>query len=148
MTVRFLLPGERMPSESTWDESLETGNQLIDDQHRQVVHLLDELRFISEGPEAEVLRVLASVMDFTLVHFSAEELLMSEVEYPAELRDQMIHQHREFTDYARLRIVEFRLGEMQCVGQLHAFLDEWLKVHEFGMDRLLADWIKNRVSAA
>jgi len=131
---------------SSWDESLETGNELIDRQHREVVDLLDELRAAEAAPETEVLRVLDKMMEFTLFHFAAEEKLMTQVGYPADPSVEMVQQHREFTDYARLRVLEFRRGEMACVLPLHAFLDEWLKIHEFGMDRLLADWIRARSS--
>lgn len=129
---------------STWDESLETGNELIDRQHREVVDLLDELQEIDTAPEADVLRVLDKLMDFTVFHFTSEEMLMAQVSYPAISTEQMVEQHREFKDYARLRILEFRTGEMQSVLPLHAFLDEWLKVHEFGMDILLAQWIRTQ----
>ncbi|MDR3687335.1 MAG: hemerythrin domain-containing protein [Coriobacteriia bacterium] len=129
---------------STWDESLETGNELIDRQHREVVGLLDELASIETGTESEVLHVLDRLMDFTLTHFAAEEALMTEVRYPELLTEEMCLQHREFTDYARLRVLEFRTGEMISVLPLHKFLDKWLKTHEFDLDRLLANWIRQR----
>lgn len=129
---------------STWDESLLVGNELIDRQHREVVGLLDELLAVEIGTEAEVLGILGHLMEFTLTHFAAEEELMTEVAYPEALTEDMCQQHREFKDYARLRVLEFRTGEMLSVRPLHRFLDEWLKVHEFGLDRLLADWIRTR----
>jgi len=128
----------------TWDESMATGNEMIDRQHREVVNLLDRLAAVQDGPETEVLGVLDQVIAFAVLHFTAEERLMAEVGYPSVLAEQMIDQHREFSGYARLRVLEFRGGEMDCICRLHGFLDDWLKVHEFELDRYLADWIRNR----
>ena len=129
---------------SSWDESLATGNELIDRQHRELVALADELKDVQDAAEAEVLRVLDKVMYSTLDHFYSEEDLMTQVGYPPIPTQQMVEQHQEFKSYARLRVLEFRTGVMLSVLPLQAFLGELLKVHEFGMDRLLADWIREQ----
>jgi len=127
---------------SSWDASLETGNELIDGQHRGLILFLDELQAMVGGSDSEVLRSLDKVMDFTLTHFHAEEDLMERVGYPPVPTRQMVDQHQEFKSYARLRVIEFRRDEMLSVAPLAAFIEDFLKVHEFGMDRLLADWIR------
>jgi len=128
----------------SWDPSLETGNALIDRQHRELIALVDQLGAAENESRDEVLRVLDHVMEYTLFHFVAEEDLMVRVDYPAVLQKQMIDQHQEFKSYGRLRVIEFRSGELTSVRPLRAFLDEWLKVHEFGLDRLLANWIREQ----
>jgi len=129
-------------AKSTWDESMETGNELIDAQHREVVAILDELQAVDIEAEGKVLQVLDKLMEFTASHFIAEEVLMSQVSYPKAATEQMIEQHNEFNHYARLRVIEFRSGRRETILPLHGFLDEWLKVHEFGVDVALADWIR------
>ena len=125
-----------------WDEAFETGHIEIDRQHRELLALVDDLESAeAESPDA-LLRVLEHVMEFTLTHFLLEEDLMVEVSYPQLPREQMIEQHREFTSYARLRVLEFRKGSLVSVLPLQAFLAEWLTRHEFGLDRLLADFIR------
>jgi len=131
----------------TWDPSYETGNVGIDLQHRELLAVVDEL----ESTEATVhstrdviLGVLTHVMDFTNTHFIMEEDLMTEVDYPTPACDQMIAQHREFTSYARLRVLEFRTGGMASVIPFQVFLVGWLTTHEFGLDKLLADFIRSR----
>jgi len=128
----------------SWDPSLETGNALIDRQHRELIALVDQLAVAENESRDEVLRVLDHVMEYTLFHFVAEEDLMVRVDYPAVPQKQMIDQHQEFKSYGRLRVLEFRTGELASVLPLKAFLDEWLKGHEFGLDRLLADWIREQ----
>lgn len=130
-----------------WNESYETGHHDIDAQHRRLLTLVDDL----EAAEAHthdsgevILGVLGHVMDFTILHFGMEEDLMKQVGYPTSATQEMIEQHREFTSYARLRVLEFRRGEMVSVLPLQAFLAEWLTAHEVGLDRLLADFIRAR----
>lgn len=132
---------------STWDESLETGHPLIDSQHKELIALVDELASTETESRERVLRVLDHVMDFTLFHFTAEEDLMARVEYPPEPTRDMIEQHREFKAYARLRVLEFRKGRLISVLPLQSFLEEWLKVHEFGLDRQLVSWIRRQSEA-
>jgi len=124
-----------------WDPAMDTGNGLIDRQHREIVHLLSSLTRAHGQSEPEVLRVLDGLMEFTQDHFLAEEVLMSEVHYPPGHTAAMVRNHAEFTDYAYLRVMEFRMGNDASVLSLHGFLYDWLTDHEFAMDRLLAQWI-------
>jgi hemerythrin len=138
------LKGVTAMTGSSWDESLATGNKLIDGQHRELIALVDELKDVQDAAEAEVLRVLDKVMHSVLDHFYSEEDLMTQVGYPPIPTQRMVEQHQEFKSYGRLRVLEFRTGVMLSLLPLQAFLGEFLKVHEFGMDRLLADWIREQ----
>ncbi len=133
---------------STWDQSYETGNELIDNQHREVIALLDELRDVDGAEDSDVRRVLDRIMDFTLFHFLAEERLMEEVGYPDSAAREMLEHHRSFKEYARLRVLEFRTVPSFSVLPLHDFMKEFLELHEFGQDKLLADWIRERNGAS
>jgi len=130
-----------------WDLSYETGHKEIDSQHRQLLALVQKLQSAeadSHDSRDVILGVLSHLMDFTVLHFAMEEGLMRQVEYPAPATEQMIEQHREFTSYARLRVLEFRKGEMPSILPLQRFLAEWLTLHEIGLDKLLADFIRER----
>jgi len=128
----------------TWEAAFATGNAEIDQQHRQLLELVDDLESAEEESPQTLLRVLEHVMDFTHTHFLMEEVLMVDVGYPSPAREEMIAQHAEFTSYARLRVMEFRKGALVSVLPLQAFLAEWLTLHEFGLDRLLADFIRQQ----
>ena len=128
---------------SSWDKSLETGNPLIDRQHRQLIALLDELKDECES-DTEVLRMLDKVMDFTISHFLCEQELMTEANYPPDATKTMVDQHKELKAYVRLRVLEFRENETFDVVPFQSFMINHLKVHEFGLDRRLADWIRQQ----
>jgi hemerythrin len=131
----------------TWDPSYETGDPSIDSQHRELLAIVDELEVaeahLHDSHDA-IMHVLGRVMDFALSHFLMEEELMVQVGYPSPAFEEMIEQHREFTSYSRLRVLEFRSGGLASVLPLQAFLAEWLTVHEFGLDKILADFLRER----
>ena len=126
---------------STWNALMETGDPLIDAQHRDIVNLLDDLQASHLAPEVAGLRALDKLMDFTVTHFTAEESLMTRVGYPATEIERMVVGHRRFQDHARLRVLEFRMGNTATLLSLHAFLYDWLTEHEFGLDSILVEWI-------
>jgi hemerythrin len=130
-----------------WDDAYITGSDDIDRQHRELLHIVDELGTVeveTQGSRQAILGVLTHITDFAISHFLMEEDLMQRVAYPAAATESMVAQHREFTSYARMRVLEFRKGELISVRPLRAFLCEWLTLHEFGLDRVLADFIRER----
>jgi len=133
----------------TWDPSYETGNDNIDQQHRQLLAIVDGLESAEAqtlGSHDAVLDVLDLIMDYSLSHFAMEEELMAQVGYPSPAVEEMIQQHREFSSYARLRVLEFRSGELVSVSPLRAFLTEWLTDHVLGADKQLADFIHEQAN--
>jgi hemerythrin len=131
----------------TWDRSYETGNAAIDVQHRELLAVVDELEWAqvcAHDSREAILGVLDRVVSFATTHFVMEENLMEQVGYPSPAREKMIEQHREFTAYVRERVLEFHNGELDSVLPLCAFLSERLTAHEFGRDKLLADFIRDK----
>ena len=133
--------------EAAWDASLETGNELIDSQHRELNAFVNELRAAGIKSDAEYLEVLDKVMDFALFHFDAEEKLMAQVGYPPYLKQEMVEEHKEFKSVARKCVLEFRQGDMSSVVPLQSFIEKFLKSHESGTDKKLADWIRDNYEA-
>lgn len=131
----------------TWDPTYETGDPSIDAQHRELLAIVHELEaaeaHLHDSREA-IMHALGRILDFSLVHFLAEEELMVQADYPLLAMEEMIEQHRDFTSYGRLRVLEFRTGQLSSVLPLQEFLTEWLIIHEFGLDRLFADFLRDK----
>ena len=133
-----------MPTPS-WDESLRTGNDLIDRQHSDILRLISDLPALENGPDTHVLELLDRLAEYALVHSLAEEELMVQMAYPEVLAEEMRAEHAEFTEFVRLKVLEFRSGASVDVSELHVFLDEWVTAHMRGPDALLCVWIRARV---
>ena len=87
----------------SWDRSLETGDPEIDGQHRELFRRIDQLMVATQDrrARAEVGRLLTYLGDYVVSHFSAEERLMVEAEYPGTLAHREEHQ-RFVEEYARI----------------------------------------------
>jgi len=131
-------------SRPTWDDSMMTGDTHIDEQHRHVLDLIDKVEAAETQAHSprKTLAILGELMAFTQTHFISEEHLMQRVEYPPTPMEEMLAQHDEFKNYARLRVLEFRHDEDASVLPMLSYVTEWLVAHEFGLDRKLVDWIR------
>jgi hemerythrin len=129
-----------------WDSSLETGHQKIDNQHKQLIGALNSLIDASKNGrgEAEIFKTLDFLTGYTIMHFSDEERLQIQYDYP----DYLIHKriHDEFKKTvgdltARLRNEgprEARVGEVtEAVGA-------WLLNHIKGDDFRMAAFVKSK----
>jgi len=69
-----------------WDESLETGIPYIDNQHRELVSLANQLYQAcvtgDEKAESAFLESMHKMVDYVRFHFSAEQELLKKIKYP------------------------------------------------------------------
>ena len=125
----------------SWDESLETGNAMIDSQHRELHSLLDRLK--KDTKSRDVLRMLDDIMVRTVDHLSYEEDLMDEVNYPSNSKKAMVDKHEEFKSNVSSYILDFQ-NQRITVQLIKSNIIMFLIDHELVEDRELADWIRRR----
>jgi hemerythrin len=136
----------RTPSRIAFDPLLETGNGLVDGQHRELFARLSALLDASrDGRGAEeVSRLLGFLGEYVVEHFASEERLMEEAGYPRLERHR--EEHRAFVGvYDSLR-AEFQESgaELPFVVHLSHRVTAWLKEHIYRADREMARWIRER----
>jgi hemerythrin len=129
-----------------WDGSLETGHEKIDKQHKQLVEALNSIIEASrqgKGQE-EIFKTLDFLTGYTIMHFSTEEKLQVQYDYP----DYLVHKryHDEFKITVgklteRLK-QEGPTGEM--IGMVTTAIGDWLLNHIKGDDFRMAAYIKSR----
>ena len=68
-----------------FDNSLVTGNEMIDGQHKELIAKIDKLVTCCQegGEKMQAIKMLDYLAEYTDFHFSAEEKLQEEVSYPA-----------------------------------------------------------------
>ncbi|HEY5993953.1 MAG TPA: bacteriohemerythrin [Gallionellaceae bacterium] len=123
-----------------WTEDLETGIQVIDDQHKRIIGYINELHHASEtGSAAEVKEVLEGLLDYTVTHFQFEEELQAKAGYPFLKAHQRVH------EIFMKRIATFReranKGE-NIIPELLSMLKVWLSSHIKGDDRDYVESVK------
>ncbi len=77
-----------------WKDSFKTGNKLIDTQHYYLLVSLEKLRD-SQNADESILQTLDGLIELLTDHFTAEEDLMTEYNYPSDRSREMVTQHQE-----------------------------------------------------
>lgn len=122
-----------------WKEEYATGVPRIDEQHQQLVHLLDDL-YQQIGPNTETSVVLDHLHRFNQyadAHFSTEENLAS----VGGVTNADVAAHRKHHEAYRQRMLKFRLDlqakDKRTATQLLAFLSQWWISHILVEDHAL-----------
>jgi hemerythrin len=130
-----------------WDARLETGDLVVDQQHRAIHSLFNELESGVDS-QANVVRGLDFLTEHVLVHFATEEDLMARENYPAGLAASHVEQHRQLTEQVRDRVLAYREGRLVDSALIVEFLREWLTKHVHECDQQLVDFVRRRGAAA
>lgn len=110
-----------------WTDNLNTGIDVIDQQHRRIVDFINHLE-IAQGTKdlAAIKLVVDDCVDYTQSHFTFEESLQEEAGYVYCKPHKKVHQ----LFIRRLAEYQERLNLGDNVGEeLHQLLSRWLINH-------------------
>jgi hemerythrin len=81
------------PWKIEWSEALSMGNADVDAEHKEFASLVNELNsaIISRQSKADVEAILHRIVDHSIIHFSNEERLFVQMQYPKT--QEHIHLH-------------------------------------------------------
>lgn len=118
-----------------------TGVKIIDDQHRQMVQMVNDLnRFIAEGcDDAELQKLLSELLAFTTTHFATEEMLMAHYSYPGIEE----HKKQHVSLLSDLQDTAGKLNQGTELGLLQSIKD-WLTGHIQRTDKPLGAYLTAR----
>lgn len=124
-----------------WDENFHTGIGQVDEQHRGLVELFNELShslFLSSTDGTAVLEEsFARLLDYTNYHFEDEERLMEQAGLDA--RHVTLHRETHAAFVRQVHSLWARRHEMRNPGETFiGFLTSWLGLHILGMDHSMA----------
>jgi diguanylate cyclase (GGDEF)-like protein/hemerythrin-like metal-binding protein/PAS domain S-box-containing protein len=118
-----------------------TGVKIIDDQHRQIVQMVNDLnRSLEEGrDDAELKRLFGALLAFTASHFATEEALMARHGYPQ--MDEHKTQHENLVHELQEIAAEFSQGaELRLLQSIK----DWLLGHIQHADKPLGVYLTSR----
>jgi len=110
-----------------WTEDYATGINVIDGQHKRIIHYINQLGDAQNLNESDLIdEVLLNLIDYTLSHFAFEESLMEDVDYDASAIHIKTHDaFREKIDTYKKR---HEAGE-DIANELYKLLNIWLVNH-------------------
>ena len=141
----------------TWDPALETGNATIDEQHRRLFALANELadaiatcKLSDDGPCEEDENTLANAIygltDYCVEHFGDEEALMAAAGYPR------LPMHRSLHERLAGETLKHAADYFNEVGMIPAtlapFFTEWLTNHIRREDLDFAEYRREHEAAS
>jgi hemerythrin-like metal-binding protein len=134
-----------------WDESMATGIDAIDKQHRYLVDTLREanIKLLEEDNYALLKQIAKDLLAYAIMHFETEEALMQRHDYasacPQQAREH-ITQHRHFSTYVVALRDQLREGQEVSRVEVLRFLNHWLREHVLGIDRQLANFLNSKLN--
>jgi len=126
-----------------WDEKYATGIDLIDNQHKELFFLTNELFRACLGGESVVQGVFKETMgrmvDYVRFHFSAEQDLLQKINYP----DYQEHKKQHDTLVMKIleAVKEYSEGKKLVPNQFVRTLRDWILSHIAHYDKLYASYI-------
>jgi hemerythrin len=127
-----------------WDSSLETGNELIDNQHKGLINALNTLlETCRQGKGKEELsKSLDFLTQYTIKHFFDEEQLQQKYKYPDFQNHKKYHDDFKIT----VRNLSVRLimkgSSDELIEEVKAKIGGWLVTHIKGQDVKVAAHIR------
>lgn len=119
----------------TWDEQYSVGVMEIDNQHKRLVELVNNLHeAMKEGKGRDIMtEVLTSLIDYTASHFATEEKYMTKFNYPQYGSHKLEHQKfvKQVLDFQN----DYNSGKLAITIDIMKFLKDWLVNHIQGTDK-------------
>lgn len=126
-----------------FDDTLVTGNEMIDAQHKELIAKINKLLDSIETSNDKLVAVktLDYLAEYTEFHFGEEEKLQEEIGYPG------IKEHKKEHDSLRAVVKDLHNMLEEEEGPSNAFVEqvrvnviEWLYKHIKGFDRSVAEY--------
>lgn len=132
-----------------WHTSYETGNAIVDKDHKEIFSLVDSLINSSfESHHEDVTKAIDYLAGYVVNHFGNEERLMDESSYPRT--DEHKKQHSDFVAVALGLREEYVASPQNAADigfEIKKTIVDWLSEHVLGSDKALADHYKKWVDS-
>jgi len=110
-----------------WSSSLDTGIDVIDEQHKRIVNYINDLHDAQQtSDQSKIGDVIEELVDYTVSHFAFEESLMEQAGYPFVEPHKRVH--GLFVKKIGKFVERFQNGE-DVAAELTTMLQRWLVNH-------------------
>lgn len=128
----------------TWTDDLSVGIRLVDEQHKVLLGLINELHAAMRArkSDAVLISVVERLKEYTVKHFGQEEEYFDRYGYPEtthhkELHRKLVQQVLEFE-------AALKSGKAKVTMEIMRFLKDWLVGHIMGQDKKYAPFLNEK----
>jgi hemerythrin len=127
-----------------WSATFSVGIKLIDDQHKGLLDLVNDMFNHSTGDEASerayFQKIIQTTVDYVKVHFATEEKIMIATKFPGYAEHKRAHDVFVLTVVDNIR--DFEAGKKFTLAGFTKFLKEWVLTHIAIMDKQYFSYFK------
>ncbi|MTJ93544.1 MAG: bacteriohemerythrin [Desulfovibrio sp.] len=128
----------------SWTDDLSVGVGIIDEQHKGLVDLINELNAAMRQRRSDsvLVGVLERLKQYTVKHFATEEELFDKFGYP----DTASHKkaHHDLVEKVLAFEAELRSGRAKVTMEIMRFLKDWLVGHIMGTDKRYGPFLNSK----
>lgn len=127
-----------------FDETLITGNKMIDSQHQELIYRINELLKSCENKKIntqEAVKALNFLSDYTNYHFMEEENLQEKIGYPGLEEHRKKHQDLCKVVEDLFEMLSEQGVTEEFISQVNKEVVQWLQYHIQGFDRSVAEYL-------
>lgn len=125
-----------------WNSKFSVQIKEIDDQHKVLVNLLNELYDSMESKDSEKVigRIIGELVEYTAFHFRTEETYFDNFNY----KETVDHKQKHRSLIKKLFVIksDFESGKISVSNDLLEFLKQWLFEHILVTDKEYIDCFK------
>jgi hemerythrin len=120
-----------------WKDDYSVGNLILDEQHKELIRMTAELyeacRQGGDTEKASFMKTIRGAAQYVREHFSTEEKIMKEVNYP----DYRAHkkEHEDFINEVLRQAKNYEHNKPFVPSAFVKFLLEWILTHVVGSDK-------------
>ena len=124
-----------------WTDDYSIGNPVLDDQHKRLFEIANELEGIIDRPvsKSKIKEMLAELLNYTKNHFHDEEVYMREIKFPEHELHRRIHQEAINDMVALVASVKTTNHLKEALYQV---CKKWILEHILFEDMKIAEFIR------
>jgi hemerythrin-like metal-binding protein len=124
-----------------WGKRYSVGVRDLDDQHKIIVGILNELHAVMLKGQAQSVAdtLLPKLRSVTCGHFSTEERLLESTKFPG-LNEQRT-EHGALLDKVDGFVTRYKCGDNTMYPELLYFMRDWLLSHDLNVDKKYTSWL-------
>jgi hemerythrin len=128
----------------TWSGTFACGIKLIDDQHKELINLVNEMFCHATGNDKQEREYFSKVIQKTIhyikVHFATEEKIMRTIHYPDYAEHKKHHDH--FILAILYNIREYETEKHHTLFSFTKYLKDWILSHIGVVDKQYFLYVK------
>ena len=121
----------------TWNNTLSCGIKIVDDQHKGLVNLVNDLfNHVTGNDEEEHAyfnKIISEMVNYVKVHFATEEKIMLATKFEGYTEHKKAHDKFVLNTVDNIR--DYQAGKKLTLSTFTKFLKDWILSHIAVMDK-------------